>query len=130
MIPTVIIRRIPIRIPGKNPPRNNRPTEVPVMLPKITKGMLGGIMGPMVEAAPTRAAEKTRGYPAFSMAGMRMLPVPTASATAAQDEEGDGEEREAGGAGIHPLRNHHQQIGEPQGQEAQDGREPHADSDG
>ena len=31
------------------------------MLPKITKGMLGGMMGPMVDAAPTRAAEKTRG---------------------------------------------------------------------
>ena len=31
------------------------------MLPKITKGMLGGMMGPMVAAAPTRAAEKTRG---------------------------------------------------------------------
>ncbi len=55
------------------------------MLPKITNGILGGMMGPMVEAAPTRAAEKTRGYPAFSMAGMRMLPVPTASATAAPD---------------------------------------------
>ncbi len=55
------------------------------MLPKITKGMLGGMMGPMVDAAPTRAAEKARGYPAFSMAGIRTTPVPVASATADPD---------------------------------------------
>ena len=82
---TVNIRKIPIRTPGRNPPRNSRPTEVPVMLPKITKGMLGGMMGPMVEAAPTKAAEKDRGYPAFSMAGIRMVAVPVASATADPD---------------------------------------------
>ena len=39
----------------------------------------------MVEAAPTRAAEKIRGYPACSMAGMRTAAVPVASATAEPD---------------------------------------------
>ena len=47
--------------------------------------MLGGMTGPMVEAAPTRAAEKILGYPAFTMAGIRTAPVPVASATADPD---------------------------------------------
>ena len=47
--------------------------------------MLGGMMGPMVEAPRTMAAAKSLSYPSFSMAGISMLPSPTASAVADPD---------------------------------------------
>jgi hypothetical protein len=46
----------------------------------MTNGRLGGMIGPMVEAAPTIAAVN-RGWPAFSMTGSNTPPVPAASAT-------------------------------------------------
>ena len=49
---------------------------------------------------------------------------------ACQDEERNGEKGKAGGPGVHPLWNHHQQIGGSQRQKAQDGRQAHADGDG
>ena len=46
-------------------------------------GMLGGMMGPMVEDAAVMAAEKSSSYPSSAMAGMRTDPMAEVSATAA-----------------------------------------------
>jgi hypothetical protein len=47
--------------------------------------MLGGMIGPMVAAEASRAALKLAPKPARRMAGMRMAPVPAASAVAEPD---------------------------------------------
>ena len=47
--------------------------------------MLGGIMGPMVEAEAVTAAEKRGEKPVRVMAGISTEPVPAASATAEPD---------------------------------------------
>ena len=48
-------------------------------------GILGGIMGPITEEAAVIAAEKSRGYPLFSISGMKTRPMAEVSATAEPD---------------------------------------------
>ena len=50
------IRRPAARKPGPNPPRNIRPTETLAMDAYTTMMMLGGMIGPRTDAAPTSAA--------------------------------------------------------------------------
>ena len=49
----------------------------------MTKGILGGITGPIVAAAPVIAAVKARPKPRSGSAFMDNMPKPAASATAA-----------------------------------------------
>ena len=49
----------------------------------MTKGMLGGMTGPMVAAAPVMAAVNFRSKPRSGMAFIASIPSPAASATAA-----------------------------------------------
>src|SRR5207253_10165993 len=51
------IRPRPISRPGTTPARNSAPTETLARLPKITKGMLGGMIGPMVADTALIVAE-------------------------------------------------------------------------
>src|SRR5665647_2579528 len=79
------MRKRPMITPGMAPPRNSRPMETWAMLPIITKGIDGGMIGPIVEAAAVTAAAKGAGNPDFTMAGIRIEPVAAASATAEPD---------------------------------------------
>ena len=72
-------------MPGTAPPRKSRPMLTPVMLPIRTKGMLGGMMGPIVAEEAMTAAAISGGYFAFFIAGMRIVPVAAASATEEPD---------------------------------------------
>ena len=45
--------------PGMMPATSNPPMEVAVIMPNITRGRLGGMMGPRVEDAPVTATEKS-----------------------------------------------------------------------
>ena len=46
-------------MPGRIPAVNRSPTETEAVTPKITKGTLGGMTGPMREEAPVTASEKS-----------------------------------------------------------------------
>jgi hypothetical protein len=48
----------PISRPGTIPPRNSAPTETSARLPYMTKGILGGMIGPTVQEAQVSAAAK------------------------------------------------------------------------
>ena len=76
---------IPIKIPGTAPPKKRRPMLTPVMLPIRTKGMLGGMIGPIVAEEAMTAAAISGEYFAFFMAGIRIVPVAAASATEEPD---------------------------------------------
>ncbi len=54
------IRLIPIISPGIIPPMSKAPMETSPITPKMTRGMLGGIIGPMMEEAAVIAALNSR----------------------------------------------------------------------
>ena len=51
------------------PPTNSRMIETLAMTPKMTMGIEGGMMGPLVVEAATRAAALWGSYPSFFMTG-------------------------------------------------------------
>ena len=53
--------------------------------PKMTIGMLGGKMGPIVDEAAVIATLKSSSYPPSRMASSSIWPKPAASTTAAPD---------------------------------------------
>ena len=65
------------------PPMNSLPMETLVMMPYRTKGLLGGIMAPMVPAQAIRAPAKGREYPRSTMEGTTIMPM---AATVARAE--------------------------------------------
>ena len=78
-----MLRLMPTRTPGTTPPIRSLAIETPpAETPKTIRGMLGGMMGPMVEEAAVTAAENSRSKPSFSMARISIVPRPAASATA------------------------------------------------
>ena len=48
------MREKPIKIPGKNPAANNRPTDSSIITPSSIMSILGGTTGPMVQEAYER----------------------------------------------------------------------------
>ena len=64
------------------PARNRLPMDAPAMTPYITRGMLGGKMGPITAEPAVMAALNPSSYPSFRMASISMIPSPDASATA------------------------------------------------
>ena len=80
---TMTLRQMPTSRPGRTPPISSFAIEtLPAETPKTISGMLGGMMGPMVEDAAVTAAEKSVSKPSFSIALISMVPSPAASATA------------------------------------------------
>ncbi len=71
-----------IMTPGTMPPRKRAATDVLLSRAKTTKGMLGGMMGPMTEAEATRPAEKSSSKPSCFMPGIIIAPTAEASAMA------------------------------------------------
>ena len=68
--------------PGMNPPKKRAPTETLAIAPYIIKGMLGGMIGPIVDEAAVTAAEKSASYPSSTIALISIGPTPALSATA------------------------------------------------
>jgi hypothetical protein len=81
MIMSTIVRRIP----GTIPPRNNFPTETPLIVEYMTMGTLGGKIGPIVVEAAVTAALKSASYPFCFIASISICPSPAASEVAVPD---------------------------------------------
>jgi len=79
------IRATVIISPGTTPARKRRPTETSATRPKMTMGILGGKMGPMVAEAAVTATLNSVSYPPSFMALSSIWPRPAASTTAAPD---------------------------------------------
>src|SRR5690554_5861071 len=72
----------PRMMPGSAPAMKSLPTEIPVSVPAMIMGRLGGMMGPTVEEDAVTAAEKSASYPSSTMAGISMAPMLAVSARA------------------------------------------------
>src|SRR3954463_8376217 len=81
--------------PGRKPAAKSSPMDAFARTPYTTKTRLGGIIGPIVAAAPIRPTEKSSSYPASRQAFSSMAPTPPAPAPRRP---------------VHPRKNHR---GEP-----------------
>ena len=62
------------------PPRNNAPTETCMTPPQTIIRIDGGMMTPITEEQAVIATANRVSYPSFCIAGIRILPMPAASA--------------------------------------------------
>src|SRR3990167_1667488 len=73
--------------PGKMPAMNSLEIDTLAATPKITKPMLGGMMGAMMPADAISPAERARSWPAATIMGRSNAVSAAASATAEPDSD-------------------------------------------
>ena len=75
------------QMPGKMPAMNSLEIDTLAATPKITKPMLGGMIGAMMPADAIRPAERPRSWPAAIIIGSSKAVKAAASATAEPDSD-------------------------------------------
>ena len=75
------------QMPGKMPAMNSLEIDTLAATPKMTKAMLGGMMGAMMPAEAIRPAERALSCPAATIIGSSRAVSAAASATAEPDSE-------------------------------------------